>query len=36
MYSAVIDKDVISSWAGIFGLPSWKVSYVTQVIRLQK
>jgi len=31
-----MDKDVINSWAGIFGHPGWKVNYVKQVIRLQK
>jgi len=35
-YSAVIDKDVINSWPGNFGQPSWKVNYVKQVIRVQK
>jgi hypothetical protein len=36
IYATVINKDIIHSWAGDFGHPSWKVSCVKQVIRLQK
>jgi len=28
IYSAVINKNVTKSWAGVFGHPSWKVNYV--------